>query len=349
MGVVTATTLRQGEAMDPAYALLSLEVSKELNRVPAARLVLADGDVAQGEFPISNSTFFEPGKEIEIKLRFKGDEDVSVFNGLVMRQAVQARRQDSQLTVDLKDAAVKLTQVRHCAVFRNLSDGEILGSLIEGAGLGKGEIATTEPKHPELVQYYAMDWDFMLSRAEICGLMVLVDDGSIALKSVDLTGEGVHRFEFGLSELYDFEFELDATHQQAAIDSVAWDIENQQITEANAAQAFSLAQGNLEGPSLAETLGFDSYLLSHTASLDPAECQGWADARLLRSRLSLLRGRLSVRGNASDPVVGGVVWHPADWRSSGRVGGRRCRERHCPPCQKQCRLWSTAERASYVR
>lgn len=298
MGVITATILSQGEEMNPAYALLSMEVSKEVNRIPAVQLTLVDGDAAQGDFPISNSVFFEPGKEIEIKLRFEGDSDVTVFKGLAVRQGVQASRQGSILTVDLKDAAIKLTHARHSAVFRDLSDAEIASRIIEDGGLTKGEIASTEPKHPEIVQYYTTNWDFMLSRADIHGLMVIVDDGTVSLRGIDLSGEAVHRFEFGLSELYDFEFELDAMHQHAAIESVSWDIENQQLTEASTAQAFSLTQGNLDGAGLARTLGFDSYLLSHPAPLDPAERQGWADARLARSRLSLIRGRLSVRGNA---------------------------------------------------
>ena len=54
MSVVTPTILSSGQAMDPAFELLSIDVTKELNRIPYARLVLLDGDAAQQTFAISN-------------------------------------------------------------------------------------------------------------------------------------------------------------------------------------------------------------------------------------------------------------------------------------------------------
>ena len=299
MGVVTATILSDGDEMNPAYALLSMEVAKEVNRIPTAQLTLVDGDAARGEFPISNSAFFEPGKAIEIKLRFEGESDETVFRGLVMRQGVRASAQGSVLVVDMKDAAIKLTHSRRNAIYRDLSDGEIVGRIIDEAGLAKGDVATTEPTHPEIVQYYATDWDFILSRADIQGLVVIANDGTVSMNPIDLSGEAAHRFEFGLSELYDFEFELDATHQHTAIESVAWDLENQQLTESSTAEEFTLTQGNLGGADLAQAVGYDSYVLSHPVPLDAAEQQNWANARMTRSRMSMIRGRLSVQGSAA--------------------------------------------------
>ena len=284
--------------MNPAYALLSIEVSKEVNRIPSAQLILADGNVASGEFPISDSAFFEPGKEIEIKLRYEGESDVTVFKGVVIRQGIQAGQQGSTLSVEMKDSAIKLTHCRHNAVYRELSDAEIVGRIIDDASLGKGGVTSTEPVHAEIVQYNATNWDFMLSRADIHGLLVMVDDGTISLSDIDLSGESVHRFEFGLSELFDFEFELDASHQYSAVESVAWDIENQQLTEPSMAEEFTLSQGNLDGAGIAQAVGFDSYRLSHAVPLDPAELQSWANGRLTRSRMAMIKGRLSVRGNA---------------------------------------------------
>ena len=69
---VTVTISSNGAAMDPSYQLLSVSVQREVNRIPNAELVLLDGDPAQGKFPISDTSFFEPGSEIEIKLRNEG-------------------------------------------------------------------------------------------------------------------------------------------------------------------------------------------------------------------------------------------------------------------------------------
>jgi len=298
MSAITPTILSDGEAMDPAYSLLSVDVSKEVNRISQAQLTLLDGTPAAGDFPISNTAFFEPGKEIEIKLRYEGEDDVTVFKGKVVRQGIQAGLRGSVLTVEVKDAALKLTHGRQSIVFRDVTDGDVFGQLIEDAGLTKGDVATTDPQHAELVQFYCSNWDFLLSRAEVLGLLVSVDDGTVSVVEADLSGEAAHSFEYGAGDIFDFEMELDAAHQYAAVETVAWDLEQQQLSETSTAEDISLSQGNLDGASVAEGLGFETTVLSDPVPLAPEELQSWADARLARARLALIRGRLSVRGNA---------------------------------------------------
>ena len=45
MSVVTATILSDGQQMDPAFSLLSLDITREVNRIPEAQIVLLDGFV----------------------------------------------------------------------------------------------------------------------------------------------------------------------------------------------------------------------------------------------------------------------------------------------------------------
>jgi Rhs element Vgr protein len=73
-------------------------------------------------------------------------------------------------------------------------------------------------------------------------------------------------------------------------------MKNQELTQASQAAAFELSQGNLNGEQIAQTIGFDTYTLKHPVPLDPAELQAWADARMVRSRMSLIRGRIAVAG-----------------------------------------------------
>ena len=298
MGVATATILSDGQEMDPAYSLVSIDISKEVNRIPEAQLILLDGNAAQGNFPISDSAFFEPGKEIEIKLRYEGEDDVSVFKGLVLRHGIEANQGASLLTLEMKDAAIKLTSPRRSTVFRDQADHEIIGSIIEAAGLEKGSIETTEPTHTEIIQYNATDWDFVLLRADIQGLVVVTSDGRIEMKKVDFSGQPEFTFEWGLDTIYDFEFQVDARHQYSSLESIAWDPTNQQLTEASQAESFSLPQGNLDGEQIANTIGFDIYTLKHPVQLAPEELQVWANARMVRSRMSMLRGRIAVNGLA---------------------------------------------------
>ena len=89
MGVPVATITSQGSKLDPTIELLSLEIHRELNRIPEATLVLLDGSVAKRRFSVSNLAFFLPGASIAIDLRYEGDsKDVTVFEGLVVRHTV---------------------------------------------------------------------------------------------------------------------------------------------------------------------------------------------------------------------------------------------------------------------
>src|SRR5262249_14267197 len=79
MSEVTVTITSGNAAMDPRYEVVSVDVSREVDRIPEAQVVLIDGDAAKRQFAISDTAFFEPGKEVEIKLRYEGrSQDASV-------------------------------------------------------------------------------------------------------------------------------------------------------------------------------------------------------------------------------------------------------------------------------
>lgn len=299
-GVVTVTILSDGSTINPEYNVMSIDIIKEVNKIPIAQIILLDGDAAKQEFSISNTDFFKPGKEIEIKLRYEGEpqNEATVFKGIVVRHSVQADQYSSLLTIDLKDAVIKLTTQRKSCVFRDMTDKEIIDQIINTVGLQVTSIAATQPKHKEMVQYYCTDWDFIVSRADVNGQWVLVDDGKITVKEPNLKGLVKHTFEYGISEIYEFEMSADIRHQYAAVESTAWDVKTQKLLPPLQAKNFSLSQSNLKGEQLAKTIGAEKYQLISPGQLDDQEMQAWADAKLLKNRLSMLKGRLKMPGFA---------------------------------------------------
>lgn len=297
MSVVTVTILSSGLAMDTTYQILSLDIAKETSRIPWAQIVLIDGDAAQQNFAISDTEFFMPGKEIEIKLRYEDEpgQEATVFRGIVLGHRVEAGPDGSLLTVDLKDAAVKLTRLRKSAVYRDQTDDKVIGSLIANAGLKKGKLTATNVTHKELVQYYCSDWDFMLSRAEANGLLVVANDGHISLEDIAIGGMAKHAVTYG-DNMLSFEIEADAEHQYGSVDSIAWDVKKQKLTAAVKAKEFSLAQGNLKAKSMAATMGADKALLVSPIPLGAQELHAWSDGVMARSRMAMIRGRVAVRG-----------------------------------------------------
>ena len=299
MSAVTATLLSEGAKIDAVYEVIAIDIRREVNRIPHASIVLSDGDAALRNFAMSDAPHFEPGKEIEIKLRYESEtEDATVFKGPVIRHGVEASAQGSLLRVEMKDRAVKLTQGRKSMVFPEQSDDQAIGKLVEDAKLEAGAIDATKPKQLQIVQYYCSDWDFIVSRAEVNGLLAVAEDGKIALRKVELSAEPTLTFDYGIDEIYDFEFEIDAGSQHPAVRSSGWDPKKAEPTSPAEAQAFSLPQGNLDGAALADAVGFAPCVLSHPVPLAPEELKAWADARMMRSRMSMIRGRLATRGVA---------------------------------------------------
>ena len=149
-----------------------------------------------------------------------------------------------------------------------------------------------------MVQFYCTDWDFILSRADANGCWVLADDGEITLQKPELKGRPKHTFEYGISDIYEFEMKADLSHQYTSVESMTWDVKTQEISPPQKAQSFSLTQGNLNPDKLAKTINADNYQLVTLGQLDKQEMQAWADAKLLKSRLSMLQGRLKVPGFA---------------------------------------------------
>jgi Rhs element Vgr protein len=301
VGIPVASISSAGKAMDERFELMSVEIHRELNRIPEATLVLLDGSVAARKFALSDDPFFELGKRIKIALRYEGDDaDTMLFDGLVVRHAVESLAEGTQLRVELKDAAFKLTRQRKSAVFRKQSDDQIIGKLIRDAGVRVGKLATTKPAHDELVQYYASDWDFIVARADVMGMVVSVHLGAVSVQPMAPAGEPRLELAHGLGSVSELELELDAGQQWAEVAGVGWDLQKQALTAPEQADDPKIQvgkQGKLDPAAVAAALGGGQYTLLHPAALPPAELKAWADARLLRSRLALLRGRAVVPGN----------------------------------------------------
>ncbi len=303
--VVTTKILSDGSIMNPEYNLMSIDIIKEVNKIPIAQIILLDGDAAKQEFTISNTDFFQPGKNVEIKLKYEGEaqKEATVFKGIIVRHCVQADQCSSLLTVDLKDAAIKLTTQRKNAVFRDMTDKKIIEEIIKTERLEITSIAATKAKHKEMVQYYCTDWDFILSRADVNGHWVLADDGKITVKKPNLTGSPrspKHTFEYGISDIYEFEMAADIRYQYGVVESTGWDVKTQKMFQSQGAkmQNVPIYQGNLEGYKLAKNIGAEKYQLIGSGKLDNDEIQAWADAKLLKSRFSMFKGRFKVPGFA---------------------------------------------------
>ncbi len=296
-GVVRVSLFAEGTALPQSVAIISVTVTRAINQIPTARLVIADGAMPSGQFPISDSDSFKPGTAIKINAGYDDDEE-TLFEGIVIKLAVQITGQNcSRLVVECLDKAVKMTVGRKNANFIDQLDSDVIGTLIENAGL-TADVETTTVRHTALVQYCCSDWDFMLARADANGLLVIATHGRLAVKAPATSASPVLEVTYG-QDLREFHAELDARTQYASVKAVSWDMKTQAAAVGNdAGPAWLNAQGDLDSATLAKVIGLASYRLQTGAPAAKEALTRWAQAHQLKSGLARISGRMSFQGHA---------------------------------------------------
>jgi Rhs element Vgr protein len=301
-GVVTLTLKSNGSEIKESIGVLSVEVRRSVNAVPSARIEIRDGDAATDAWPVSDDKVFAPGAAVTVLAGYGGQQE-AIFEGVVVKVGIRVSgNNDGRLVVECRDKSVRMTGARHSANHIDASDSEIIGKLIAAHGLSS-DTATTGPKHRELVQYQCTDWDFMVARAEVNGLLVTARDGKVSVKAPDVDGTPVLKVEYG-DDLIDFRAEIDARTQFAAVQASAWDPGAQQV--ALGAVAKPGGSGTPDGAELAKVLDAGTITLPTGSPLVPAVLEDWASAQQVKAGLSRVRGHLRFQGSAK-ALPGGLI------------------------------------------
>ena len=295
--VVTLAISVDGAELPGTVPVLGAEVVSQANRIPYARLRIGDGDSARGDFARSSGDLFVPGATLSISAGYHGKTE-PVFSGIVLSQRVVVRRGSSWLEVECRDPAFKMTLVRRNRYFEKQSDSDIAGTLLDeysGDGISAGDITATTVVHPQLLQYQATDWDFLVSRLEAAGQLCFVNGGKISSTTPSLSGKPVADLGFGATVL-ELDAEIDARTQTGGVRALAWDPAGQQLLDVSAADPGWGGNGNLSASNLSGAAGRKEDLLWHGGSLASDELQTLADGALLRARLAASRGRVRFQG-----------------------------------------------------
>nr|WP_320014350.1 type VI secretion system tip protein VgrG [uncultured Desulfobacter sp.] len=296
-GIVNLKILCNGTEMDGTCKVVSVTVFKKVNQVPRATLVLVDGDMAQKDFPVSNTDDFKPGSEITLDAGYDQKTE-TVFKGIVIKHGIKITgNNNAHLIVECRDKSVKMTVGRHNANYVDMTDSDIIQGLISNYGGLSSDIKTSDTTHGELVQYYCTDWDFMLSRAEVNGFLVFVDDAKVSVKPPETDAGPGLKVSYG-TDIIEFEGQMDARTQFAEVKGIAWEPASQEAVEQTATPVALNEQGDLSTDDLAQVVGLESYALQTPAPIDKTGLKAWADAHMLKTGLARIRGRVKFQGSA---------------------------------------------------
>ncbi len=292
-----ATCVIKASGTEVSEKVQSVRIEQALNRIAYATISLADGDQGSGNFAISTGADFVPGNEVTIELGWDGSNS-QIFAGIVTSQTIRIGEHGVPLLeVVCKDKAVKMTIGRKSCAWSKKTDSDVMTTLIGNASGTTADVASTKPQLPELVQYYASDWDFLVTRAEVNGLLVKTINNTISV--FDPTSDTSSALTVTMGEdLINLEVELDAVAQLAEVKASAWDAKSQALINASASNSLA-GPGNLSSKTLSDVIGLASFPLQSPAAETNDELTAWAKAQMLKNSLAKITGTVTIFGNST--------------------------------------------------
>ena len=294
----TFSILVEGKEINEAYGVKEIIIEKEINKISRASIILFDGDPANENFPISESSDFEPGKKIKIKLGYHSDES-DAFEGIITAQNIKvmsyAHKITSKLVVECHDEAFKMTLARKSDNFKDKKDSDIISSIISTYGLSKA-VGSTTYKHGNLVQFNCTDWDFILSRADANGFVATNNAGKLTIDKPTVKGSEVLSLNYGV-DVIDFNAEMDSRFQLDSVKFQSWDGTKLSLNKGPGVEPQVNSHGNITAKKLATVSGKAKLEINTSAPEDVSLLKSWANQHLLRSRLSKIRGSVTFSGS----------------------------------------------------
>ncbi|HRW61881.1 MAG TPA: type VI secretion system tip protein VgrG [Bacteroidales bacterium] len=291
---VSFTIKSNGKEIPGSYTIISVSVNKEVNKVASALIQLYDGGFADGEgYAVSDSGDFNPGSEIEISAGYASDEE-TIFKGIVIKHGLRLSHGNFILEIECKDEAIKTTVGRKNRIFEKKTDSDIISEVLGNYSSITIDVESTSYAHPELLQHYIADWDFVIQRAEVNGMVLLNSDGEIKIKKPD-AGSPVLKLSPD-DGILSFNANIDAKNILGSVKGVSWDMDNQDIIEATSNPPSENKAGNLKSGDLSGIIGLEEYLLNTTANTPMEVLTEWASACHSKSEWSKVRGKISIYG-----------------------------------------------------
>lgn len=305
-GIVNIEVTLDGTKVPEVMMVLEVEVVKEINKIPYAKILISDGDSGQQTFPQSDEAIFEPGKEVEIKVSHDPTVTTStIYKGILVEHGVKLRKNGlGFLVLTCRDESLALTAGRKNMIFYDQKDSDIITSIFKEAGIKTSvDVEATTATHKKLIQYYCTDWDFIQSRADANGLVTVIDDGKISIKKPAVSEKTDISVTYGV-DLIDMDLKMDASYQFEDVQANFWDYTSQKIENTAGKKPTTNSQGDVDSSKLSSVLK-QKELVHTTAPVTKEVIQAWADAVYQRGHLSRIRGRMKFIG--SEKIVLGKV------------------------------------------
>ena len=296
-GLVTFSIYSDGSKISDVFETVSIRIRKEVNRISRATLVFEAGNMPTKEIPESDDETFAPGKKIRVEAGYQSNEHI-VFEGIVISHNVSIPENEAAtLEIECADFVFPSTLSRKNNFFEQKTDSAIIKEILGNYSEVTPTVDATTVTHPEMVQYYSSDWDFICSRADANGLIVLSDGAKVKVIKPLVSAAAVLKVTYG-EDLISFRGELQTSDQTLGVDAYAWDIATQAVITAASATPTLNEQGDQTSSALSESIGGDRWGIQTEIYGDTSQLQTWADAQSLKAGLARIQGEIKFQGSS---------------------------------------------------
>ncbi|WP_406538924.1 type VI secretion system tip protein VgrG [Fibrobacter sp.] len=293
-----------GKALSSVLPIVSVDVYYGINTIPKAVVVIEDGEMNKGKFPLSDGSELEPGSEVTIKAGYAANSS-PIFKGVVVRHGVSiSKRGRSCVKIECRDKAIAMTCARKNANYLEKTDDAIVKKLAGDYGVSIKSSMGGEA-HKEILQYYCTDWDFIMTRAEANGCWLIADDKGMSIEKIAAKGSAEVELTWG-TDIIEFKAEANALFQVKNVEAKSWDITKQQVISGKSGMKSLGGQTNLGNSKLQGVLKVSSNTLQSNSQVSKGMLTSWAEAEQLKNELSRICGSVVCLGTTK-AKLGGLV------------------------------------------
>ncbi|NHB60937.1 phage baseplate assembly protein V [Photorhabdus sp. RW14-46] len=284
------------------FSVISLTVNHQINGIPSAKITLGIAGDANAIFaPQAQAelTSCRPNQELIVQL-----QETVLFKGIIVRQALKFKGQDSLVTLTAKHSLQKLTDGFHSQLFSQQNDEDIIRKLFDQAKITVTikQVPQLKIKHEQMVQFRCNDWKFLKSRLAAANIWLLPGNEAVTLATPEsLNQSTVHTIKQRAGDqdivLFEADLQFDNRHSPKTVSVQAWDITQQELSQANQAENSGVGSGQLASDSLA-TLTDQAWQWVFSSPQDNEQAKYLAQGILNNLRSDNVSGNFEVAGDS---------------------------------------------------
>ena len=289
-----------GKVVPKELVIMKILVKSEVNKISKASVSFLGGNSYENTFPESEMDFFEPGKEIVISLGY-AEKAKQVFSGIIYKHRLAigegylSYASRSLLVIEAADKAIKMTVEKKSDLYVDKKDSDVINSIISSAGLTK-KVSATSLKHDFISRHDCSDWEFILNRAAVNGMLVFNSSNGLVVETPKVSGSEELTLIYG-KDVNSFHADLDSLGQVQQVQTSVYDpFEEKEILQNGAEPSQLDKPGSLNGKKLGKVLAPNKLNWKVQAPLQTKELKALADAALIRSRMKRIVGEMSFKG-----------------------------------------------------